>query len=418
MIYIVVTPFWPHDKKVHGSYIWDQVLATKKTGVFSKVLVFVPKYNGIQPIPLDKTLGEVCTFKFHSMPSYFFNGLLNVFNFIHLRRMIRSKLRDKSEKIILHVHTSGFRFALDILRGFELEVIKVLHHHDLDPYNICHGGWINNRASLIFRAINARCGIESADINLCISQKVADNIRTFPSRLEQNYSRYIERLSKVRSVKAANAKMVAVLHNGVDLTKFNINPKIQEYRSLKNYRKDGVIIGCVANYIELKDHITLLRAVRHISCEGRIVHLRLLGQGPLKEDLIKQVQSLSMKDIVEFVDEVEHTKMNEFYNSLDLFVLPSKFEGFGCVLFESLACGVPFFAAKNQGVDEFFQGENRDKYLFNPGDYLELSLRLNDFINKKIIGMPIDIRSLDLNVLATKFIEVLDGYKKLKSDVK
>ena len=55
-----------------------------------------------------------------------------------------------------------------------------------------------------------------------------------------------------------------------------------------------------------------------------------------------------------------HENLPSFYQSLDLFVLPSYYEAFGCVYAEAYSCGVPFIAVKNQKLQNSCddKGEN------------------------------------------------------------
>ena len=64
---------------------------------------------------------------------------------------------------------------------------------------------------------------------------------------------------------------------------------------------------------------------------------------------------------VEWPNEVTHEKLPDYYRSLDLFVLPSVYEGFGCVYTEAYACGVPFIGVFDQGAAEVIAPEECDK---------------------------------------------------------
>lgn len=73
------------------------------------------------------------------------------------------------------------------------------------------------------------------------------------------------------------------------------------------------------------------------------------------------------KNHVVLVGPVEDEKRVDFYNLADVFVLPSKKEGFGIVFIESLACGVPVIASNNYGCPQgLLSGELG--LLVNPDD--------------------------------------------------
>jgi len=56
-----------------------------------------------------------------------------------------------------------------------------------------------------------------------------------------------------------------------------------------------------------------------------------------------------LKDSIVFTGPVANDQRVDFYNLADLYILPSKFEGFGIVFIESLACGVPVIASDGYG---------------------------------------------------------------------
>ena len=83
---------------------------------------------------------------------------------------------------------------------------------------------------------------------------------------------------------------------------------------------------------------------------------------------------------VEWPKEVTHDKLPDYYHSLDLFVLPSYFEGFGCVFTEAAACGGPFMGCVNQGYSEYIPEEEKNKWLIEPGNFVQLAKNIEAYM--------------------------------------
>ena len=106
-------------------------------------------------------------------------------------------------------------------------------------------------------------------------------------------------------------------------------------------------IGCVANFWEIKDQITLIKAVELLSFKGENILLRLIGSGPKLDECCNYVKEHNLDSIISFESEKEHSALNIFYNEIDLFVLPSYYEALGCVYLESWATNTPFIGISN-----------------------------------------------------------------------
>ena len=92
-----------------------------------------------------------------------------------------------------------------------------------------------------------------------------------------------------------------------------------------------------------------------------------------------------------------HEQLLSFYQSLDLFVLPSYWEAFGCVYTEAYACGVPFIAVKGQGISEIIPEDEKDCWLIEKGDDASLAELLQSYINyscKQTVSIPYQINQL------------------------
>ena len=85
-------------------------------------------------------------------------------------------------------------------------------------------------------------------------------------------------------------------------------------------------IGCVANFWKEKDQITLIKAVEVLTKHEIRVLLRLIGTGPTLESCKRYVLQNNLVDSIVFENEIKHEQLNQFFNEIDLFALPSYYE--------------------------------------------------------------------------------------------
>ena len=80
--------------------------------------------------------------------------------------------------------------------------------------------------------------------------------------------------------------------------------------------------------------------------------LRAGGEGMLMERYKELARNKNIADKVLFTGNVNPTEINAFYLGINLFVLPSRYETFGVVLVEAMACGIPVIATKCGGPED------------------------------------------------------------------
>lgn len=91
--------------------------------------------------------------------------------------------------------------------------------------------------------------------------------------------------------------------------------------------------------VQQKGFDLLLQAFAGIADRHRDWHLKILGTGPLKDEFEKQAQELGLSGRVSFLGEVADPF--SVLGNADLFVFPSRFEGFPLALCEAMGCGLP-----------------------------------------------------------------------------
>jgi len=83
----------------------------------------------------------------------------------------------------------------------------------------------------------------------------------------------------------------------------------------------------------------------------------IVGDGPKRDYLIKEIQKNNLQNAVRFIGSIPHNELNKFYHLGELFVLlthpdEGKEEGIGLVFLEAQAAGIPVIAGKSGGVEE------------------------------------------------------------------
>lgn len=91
---------------------------------------------------------------------------------------------------------------------------------------------------------------------------------------------------------------------------------------------------------------------RFVQNHGHLVHLNIVGDGPLRRELEQQVKDLDLEDVVTFHGWVNRDQIMSYYQKSDVFVLASDFEGMPNVMLEAMASSMALVAVKAPGVEE------------------------------------------------------------------
>ena len=93
----------------------------------------------------------------------------------------------------------------------------------------------------------------------------------------------------------------------------------------------------------------------------------LVGEGPLRSALKRQVRECNLEEKVTFAGRRPHDEIPLWINSSDVVVLPSLSEGFGGIVLEAMGCGKPVVTTDVAGAAEIVQ-HRKTGYLVKPED--------------------------------------------------
>lgn len=145
---------------------------------------------------------------------------------------------------------------------------------------------------------------------------------------------------------------------GVDVDKFKSGGG-DTLRS-KYQKEDEKIVLFIGRFVDLKNISYLIDEFETLNeSSSKKYRLLLVGDGPLRPSLERQASRTNASDRIQFVGQVPHEDVPDYYAAADLFVLPSKSENYPIVLLEAMAAGLPIVAPRVGGVPEIVRnGEN------------------------------------------------------------
>lgn len=158
-------------------------------------------------------------------------------------------------------------------------------------------------------------------------------------------------------------------------------------------RKSLPVIGAMGRFVEKKGFDVFIKSLAILRSQGIAFRAVLAGTGEEEEKLKSLAMNHGIGDILSFPGWV--TDKNAFFESLDIFCLPSLHEPFGIVLLEAMAHGLPVVATNSEGPSEIItNGLNGIIVEKNNADQMALCIR-------QLLDEPVKFRRLSKNAFET-----------------
>lgn len=183
-------------------------------------------------------------------------------------------------------------------------------------------------------------------------------IEDLPPRRARIFQACLQRCSQVVALSRRTAADLArlsglppekftVVPNGIDRASFRPCRDRAALRRELGLPADIFLVGTIGRLHRHKSHETTLEAVAAARKQGLRVAAVLVGEGAQREDLERRARELGIGDAVLFPG--AQRPVAPWMQALDLFVLPSIWEGQPLALLQAVACGVPALASNIEG---------------------------------------------------------------------
>jgi len=136
---------------------------------------------------------------------------------------------------------------------------------------------------------------------------------------------------------------VRIINNAIDAHKISFSSVDREFVRNELGIKDEFVIGHVGNFRYAKNHGFLLAIFEEILKVRQDVVLLLVGDGKLKEQIIKKAHDLGIYDKVVFAG--QRNDVSAILSAMDVLVFPSHYEGLSCAVIEAQSAGLSCFVS-------------------------------------------------------------------------
>lgn len=137
--------------------------------------------------------------------------------------------------------------------------------------------------------------------------------------------------------------LVKIIHNGIDTQRFKYSEQGRLYARNSIGGSDSIIIGSIARFEEQKNHIRIISIFEECLKINPNSKLLLVGDGSLRNEIESLVIKKHIDDKVIFTG--IRNDIPELMMAMDVFLLPSLYEGLPFVAIEAQACSLPILAS-------------------------------------------------------------------------
>jgi glycosyltransferase involved in cell wall biosynthesis len=274
------------------------------------------------------------------------------------------------------IKTESINFTLK----FKWSIVKRIHEIVVnEQINLVNPQESKDRYNVIFSRMIFGW---KAKIALSRRQRVADN-NPIKRWLHVQYSDLIivvsYGLQRLIVRKGYPVEHTCVIHNGLPTDEYVLEQdRLAAIRIKYNIKSEQIIIGCVAR---LKRQDLLVKALEYLPN-----HVRLLFIGISENEFSTKFPKISLHQYsgqIIFLGTIENkSDIIHHYGLMDICVLPSQMDGFGLVLIEAMAMGVPVIGSDYGGIPDVIE-HGISGFIFNNNDVEQLAHHVKKILTDK-----------------------------------
>lgn len=290
--------------------------------------------------------------------------------------------------ISLYAHLFKLLPQFDFVHAHWIIPQGIVQSYFRKPYVVTgHGGDVASLNKGLIRKLKVRC-LKHAGYVTVVSQHLKNEV-----------------------LKLYNTNNIDIISMGCKIENFGKQYAVRNYF----HQKDKKVILFVGRLAEIKGVTYLIEAMKKVDAK-----LVIVGDGTLRESLESQAKEQGEKIV--FLGAKTHEELKTIYASADIFVAPSitaksgDQEGFGLVMLEAMASGLPIVASNSGGISDLIH-DNINGLLVKEKDVDGIAENINRLIKDQNLYERIASETqktaskYDYKVIAEKYAKIMDGLK-------
>lgn len=310
------------------------------------------------------------------MEEFFLRQGSNIFHVIPKKESIMKNFEEINEIIkknhydIVHCHQNFYSFPGLISAKIHGVNRRIIHSHGCQPTN-------NILKKIYFKLLRKICILFATDYFAC-GEAAANWL------YGTNFK-----------------KKIYIMKNAIDLDKFKFDQNLREEYRKKLNLKDKLVLIHVGRFSEEKNHLFLLNLIEKLDNN---VKLFLVGDGPLQNVIEKEIKKRNLKDKVIMLG--KRKDIPELLCMSDIFLLPSKNEGFPVSVIEAQATKINCILSNNVSkkvmVSKLVEFADINKLE-------QWKEKINKIeINKNRKNLKVNINEYDIKLQAKKYLKYME----------
>ena len=207
-----------------------------------------------------------------------------------------------------------------------------------------------------------------------------------------------------------NMKRSSVIYNGINTKKFDPNSEHKDIRKELGILEEMTLIGFIVRLTLQKDPFTLIKAMKIVVEQTNDVVLLIVGEGDLKKQSIELVKELNLGSHIIF--ENFRQDVPDILNAIDIYCLPSLWEGLPIGILEAMSMGKVVIATPIDGTSEIIS--NHENGILIPiRDPLKLAEAIMSVHHNTMVQKKLSVNAI--NTIHEKFdidtmVEKIENY--------